>query len=286
MCQRAGCNRPNGPSGRSDFAISDFARLLFAVIWVICRFPTQLGSVWFVGPSRHDAVMAPSKRLDHDALIRILEHQLDVLTREQALAVGVTRHGLRHRLRPGGPWRRLLPGVYVAATGTPTIVQQEMAALLYAGRGSMITGLAAVRHHDVRGPVTEFVDVLMPASRRRGDAAFVRLHRTTRMPGASAQVGPLRYALLARAVADAVRGLDDLRDVRAIVADAVQRGRCQVQGSRCGARGRREHRVGPVPRGAGGRRRRDKVGRGGGPEGLAGQIRAAHATVQPDGLRR
>jgi hypothetical protein len=104
-----------------------------------------------------------------------------------------------------------------------------MAALLYAGRGSVITGLAATRHHHIRGPVTEFVDVLVPASRRRRDAAFVRLHRTTRMPGRSQQVGPVRYALLARAVADTVRGLDDLRDVRAIVADAVQRGRCPVR---------------------------------------------------------
>jgi hypothetical protein len=49
------------------------------------------------------------------------------------------------------------------------------------------------------------------------------------MPGRSQQVGPVRYALLARAVADAVRGLDDLRDVRAVVADAVQRGRCPVR---------------------------------------------------------
>lgn len=49
------------------------------------------------------------------------------------------------------------------------------------------------------------------------------------MPGRSQQVGPVRYALLARAVADAARGLDDLRDVRAVVADAVQRGRCRVR---------------------------------------------------------
>jgi hypothetical protein len=103
-----------------------------------------------------------------------------------------------------------------------------MAALLYAGRGSVITGLAATRHHHIRCPVTELVDVLVPASRRRRDAAFVRLHRTTRMPARSQQVGPVCYALLARAIADTVRGLDDLRDVRAVVADAVQRGRCQV----------------------------------------------------------
>jgi len=74
--------------------------------------------------------MAPSPRLDQHALLAILERQIGVITRQQALAVGVTRHALRHRLRVGGPWRRLLPGVYVAATGTPTSLQQEMAALL------------------------------------------------------------------------------------------------------------------------------------------------------------
>lgn len=172
--------------------------------------------------------MTPSTRLDQDVLIRILEQQLDVLTRQQALTAGVTRHALTHRLRAGGPWRRLLPGVYVAVTGTPTIIQQQMAALLYAGRGSVITGLAAARHHRIRVPASEFTDALMPASRRRRDAAFVRLHRTTRMPDQVSLFGPLRYTLPARAVADTVRGLDSLRDVRAVVADAVQRGSCSV----------------------------------------------------------
>jgi hypothetical protein len=164
-----------------------------------------------------------------EALIRTLEQQLNVLTREQAHAAGVTRHALQYRLRTGGPWRRLLPGVYIATTGTSTVIQQEMAALLYAGHGSMITGLAAVRHYNIRGPVTEVTDVLIPASRRRGNTSFVRVHRTTRMPARVSQLGPLRYAPPARAVADAVRDLDNLREVRAVVADAVQQGSCKVQ---------------------------------------------------------
>jgi hypothetical protein len=141
----------------------------------------------------------------------------------------MTSHALRHRLRPGGPWHSLLPGVYIAATGTPTVGQEEMAALLYAGRGSVITGPAALRSHHIRGTPSKLVDVLVPATRQRRDAAFVRLHRTTRMPERIWEFGPLRYALPARAVADAVRGLTSLRDVRAIVADAVQRGHCEVR---------------------------------------------------------
>ena len=173
--------------------------------------------------------MASTIRRDPDALIRILDRQLDVITRQQALTAGLTRHALGHRLRPGGPWQTLLPGVYIAVTGTPTTLQQEMAALLYAGGGSVITGPAALRCHHIRGPSADLIDVLAPATRQRRDVAFVRLHRTTRIPTRIWQAGPLRYAPAARAVADAVREMTSLRDVRAVVAEAVQRNRCQIK---------------------------------------------------------
>jgi hypothetical protein len=171
--------------------------------------------------------MAQSRQLDRDALDRTLSRQLDVITRQQALVAGMTRHALRHRLRPGGPWRSLLPGVYVAATGTPTTGQSEMAALLYAGRPSLITGPAALRSHNIRVASSELIDVLVPATRERSSAEFVRLHRTTRMPE-TWSAGPLRYAPPVRAVADAVRAMSSLREVRAVVADAVQRGYCRL----------------------------------------------------------
>jgi hypothetical protein len=104
-----------------------------------------------------------------------------------------------------------------------------MAALLYGGQDSVITGPAAVRQHRIRGPAAEVIDVLIPATRQRRDAAFVRLHRTTRMPERIWRFGPLRYVLPPRAVADSARGLRSLRDVRAVVADAVQRGTCEIK---------------------------------------------------------
>ena len=123
----------------------------------------------------------------------------------------------------------MLSGVYMTHTGTPTYGQKEMAALLYAGPGSVITGSAALRCHHVRGAPSALVDVLVPVTRQRRDAPFVRLHRTARMPERVWSFGPLRYALPARAVADTVRAMTSLRDVRAIVADAVQRGQCGVR---------------------------------------------------------
>ena len=173
--------------------------------------------------------MAPSTRLDQDALIRILEDQLDLITRQQALAVGLTGHALAHRLRPRGPWRSLLPGVYLAVTGTPDPLQQEMAALLYAGKSGIITGPAALRCHHIGRTVPDLIDVLVPAARQRHDAGFVRLHRTTRMPERVWERGPIRYVPPVRAVADTVRGMTSLRDVRAVVAGAVQRRACQVR---------------------------------------------------------
>lgn len=152
-----------------------------------------------------------------------------MISRAQALGAGLTNHALRHRLRSGGSWRGLLPGVYMAATGAPTTLQQEMAALLYAGPGSVITGSAALRCHHIRTELTEIVDVLVPAARQRRDAGFVKLHRTTRMPGRIWEAGPVRYVMPARAVADAARGITSLRDVRAVVADAVQRRSCAIR---------------------------------------------------------
>ncbi len=172
--------------------------------------------------------MTRTTQLNRDALDQILIQQLDVIARYQAQAAGLSANALRHRLRPGGPWRKLLPGVYLAMTGAPTTLQQEMAALLYGGNGSLITGPAALRCHHIGKLVPDLVDVLVPATRQRHDAGFVRLHRTIRLPARIWQAGPVRYVPPPRAVADAVRGMDSLRDVRAIVADAVQRKHCQV----------------------------------------------------------
>ena len=173
--------------------------------------------------------MARTSRPDLDSLDRILHEQLGVITRQQVPAAGVTPSALRHRLRPGGPWRSLLPGVYLAMTGAPTPLQQEIAALLYAGDGSMITGPAALRCHHIGKLMPDLIDVLVPENRQRRDTGFVRLQRTTRMPERIWERGPIRYVPPARAVGDTVRKLSSLRDVRAVVADAVQRRACQVR---------------------------------------------------------
>jgi hypothetical protein len=122
----------------------------------------------------------------------------------------------------------ILPGVYFAHTGSLAIAQREMAAVLYAGPDSVITGQAALARRGVRVSLSETVDVLVPHARKRQSAGFVTIHRTHKMPDKPWLDDGLRVAPTARALADAVRGQSDLRQVRALVADAVQHGKCTI----------------------------------------------------------
>jgi hypothetical protein len=164
-----------------------------------------------------------------DGLGELLDRQLSVVSREQLLAAGMSDRSMQYRIRARGPWQVLLPGVYLGVTGTPSMLQKEMAALLYAGPGSLITGPVALMHYSIRStPDLDTIDVLVPARRQRRNAGFARLHRTARMPARSAASGPVRLALAARAVADTAWQLTNLKDVRAVVAGAVQLGRCTI----------------------------------------------------------
>jgi hypothetical protein len=164
----------------------------------------------------------------NQALDWFTAYQDGVLTRRQVLSAGVTADALRCRIKPAGPWQRLLPGIYLTSTGQPTRQQLEIAAVLFAGPDSVITGPAAMRTYKIQTPQTSQVDVLVPAVRKRSSCGHVAVHRTRRMPLSVTCDGPLRFAPAARAVADAVRVLPSLTDARAVLASAVQRNRCSI----------------------------------------------------------
>jgi hypothetical protein len=171
----------------------------------------------------------PAMTVDPRFEASLYAFQHGVLSRAQALSLmGLTAASLRHRIRPGGPWQRLLPGVYLTTTGVPTWEQLQVGALLYAGWDALITGPAALRHYKIGAPDGTSVDVLVPASQNRSSRGYVVIHRTRRMPKCWAPDLPLRYAPPARAVADTVRRMTDLPDARAVVASAVQQRLCAV----------------------------------------------------------
>jgi hypothetical protein len=122
-----------------------------------------------------------------------------------------------------------LPGIYATTTGDATPDQRATAALLHAGPRSVITGATAVRRHRLRCAGLNEIEVLVPTDVRRQSASFVRVIHTSRMPEKYYSTGQIRFALPPHAVADAARGMARLSDVRAVVAEAVQHGRCSLE---------------------------------------------------------
>jgi hypothetical protein len=159
---------------------------------------------------------------------RIVAWQFGVIARDQATACGITAAAIDYRLRLEGPWRRMLPGVYSTTTGTATAMQWSMAALLYAGPASMITGQTAVHIYGLLDTEPGIIDVLADDGCQRKSTDFVRLTRTIRMPGSHTSTGPLRYAPAPRAIADAARGMTSFGDVQTLVCRSMQKNICTL----------------------------------------------------------
>jgi len=70
-----------------------------------------------------------------DGLGELLDQQFSVVSRGQLLGLGMKDNAMQWRVRPGGPWQALLPGVYLGLTGAPNLLQKEMAACCTPGPG-------------------------------------------------------------------------------------------------------------------------------------------------------
>jgi hypothetical protein len=161
-----------------------------------------------------------------DPLGKLLDRQHGVLSRAQATTLGVASGTIEYRIRAGGPWQRIFPGVYLTGRGEPTVDQRDMAALLYAGDRSLLSGRAALGRYGILPRSAGIVDVLVPLASSRDDLGYLKIHRTRRMPSMIATQGPIRFTTIPRAVTDAALGAGSLRDMRAVVAVGVDRGRC------------------------------------------------------------
>lgn len=142
------------------------------------------------------------------------------------VGLGLARSTIARRCRTGGPWRRMLPGVVKLNNGPPTRPERRQAALLYAGDRALLTGADALELHGMErmprpsGPV----HLLVPEDCRRAGAGRVLAERTHRLP--EPEPGRWPMAPLDRAVLDHVRRVTDRTEVRAVLSEVVQRGRC------------------------------------------------------------
>jgi hypothetical protein len=141
--------------------------------------------------------------------------------------LGVPGATITNRCTDGGRWTRLLPGVIMLTSGTPTPRQRVSAALLYGGPDALVTGLEACRRHGVRrGPDPRgAVHLLVPDDRQLRSCDFVTVERTTRLPPALLREG-VPLAPVPRACLDAARRLRSAAELTELIADTVQRQLC------------------------------------------------------------
>lgn len=203
--------------------------------------------------------MNANPRIPHTAPRRHVPAAERVMTLRQLREQGVPAAVVARRCRAGGPWRQLLPQVYLLHSGAPTSRERLQAALLYAGRDpragdpqahgtqahdpeaqgtldrgreAMVTGLAALALHRFRcvPPLAGLtrIDVLVPRQRRLRDAGEVTVHRATAALPHPQDVMGVPCAPVPRALADAVAGLDDAESVRRLLTEAVRGGHCDA----------------------------------------------------------
>ena len=116
------------------------------------------------------------------------------------------------------------------SNGRPSDRQLLAAALLHGGSSAMLTGLNACRRHGVRRgptPLASQIHLLVPHTRQVRSSGFVTIERTQRLPQPILHDG-VPLAPVTRACLDAARRLSDPREVTELLADAVQRGLCDV----------------------------------------------------------
>lgn len=148
-------------------------------------------------------------------------HQFGVLTRRQLLEGGLTPAQLRTRL--GREWRLVLRGVVLLSNGVPSEQQRLMAALLFAGPRSWLAGSSAAAVHGIAGlPVSNPIQVLVPAPLRSRAHGWVLVRNTTLLDEPIYRRGPLRLSCPARAAVDAAAAAPSDEQARAVLVAAAQ----------------------------------------------------------------
>jgi len=124
----------------------------------------------------------------------------------------------------GGRWQRVLPGLYATFRGELSAQDRCRAAVLYAGADAQLTGPTALRQFRVRYLPDDdgCVHVLVAHATSRQNRGFVAFTRTTRLPRPWWRDG-LPWTPVARAAVDTCRDMRELRAVRALMAEVVQR---------------------------------------------------------------
>jgi hypothetical protein len=114
---------------------------------------------------------------------QLFASQGHVITRSQAIALGLSASTIRNRVR-GGDWQQLQFGVYADFTGTPKRDAQIWAALLRAGPGAALSHWTAAERHGLVDRPAAAIHLAVPVDchpARWAAIPGVVIHRTRRL---------------------------------------------------------------------------------------------------------
>lgn len=155
----------------------------------------------------------------------LLHKQHGAITTTQALATGLTRHAIEHRLN-SGRWLRAHRGVYLTIAAAGHRTAQLSAALLYAGLGATLRGWTAAELHGLRNTCSAQVEIWVPAARSVAVVPGLRVRRTSCLPDIDRRaVGGLAVTSIERTLIDLCTALPGERQRIALVAEVLQAGR-------------------------------------------------------------
>ena len=154
---------------------------------------------WLSHPLGQPVAMAPRTNPD-ERVGRLAARRHGLITRQQALACGLTDRQIAARVRLGR-WERLRSGVYRIAGAPPSSEQVAYAAVLAAGPSARVSGLSALALLGVGvAPSTPCI-LVAPTASARTPAAIVRRSAVPRPDATS--VGPIPCTGPARALLEA-----------------------------------------------------------------------------------
>ncbi|WP_245757751.1 hypothetical protein [Amycolatopsis xylanica] len=164
---------------------------------------------------------------DHELLLAQSED--GVIRTRDLKDLGVSSSTITRQCEAGGSWRWLLPKIVSLYRAPPSRRQQLVAAKLYGGERAVVTGYEACRGLGLmNAPATRTIHLLIPNDQQLREQELLLIERTRRLPKVVVTEG-IPIAVATRAVLDAARRVKARDPVRALLAEAVQRGFTTVE---------------------------------------------------------
>src|SRR5215218_3504406 len=111
----------------------------------------------------------------------LLVRQAGVISRRQALALGMSGDAVDRRIS-GRRWRPLHPRVYLTEGQRLTAEARVRAAMLWAGDGAVLSGLAAAWWWGLVADAPPVISITVPRKRNPGSHRGVRIRRRALAP--------------------------------------------------------------------------------------------------------